>query len=687
MKSRQLAGLSILIIIFLAIITTISHAQTDPQPKPPNNDLLIVIDPPKDMIDGVRQPDISLEKSENLLAPMSLMGGEPSDSCNDATPLIVFPAEPADGGVADVTDATVDEADPVLDCIWGNPTRDQGYRTVWYALLALTNGRVTISTFGSNYDTILSVHRGECELLETLQCNDDSNLFSSEITFPITEGELYFIEVADRTGSQANPAIMQLSALLEPVDSQWDMVLTTPNPPPISRHAVVSQGPDLYVVGGQSGETGLPNISNRLLRFNTDTMRWTELANIPGAGYSNTTAALASNHIYVPSGYNGDQLGYDGLHWSYSIADNSWSTVAGIPSWLLPHGVPFAWASAAVPTAQNRYYLTGGLSSAAGDVPPFIPGDKVNRTTFVYLIESNSWLRLDPMQAGRYAHTSTWIETNNLGICVAGGLGIQEDPDSGQIFTILHRSAECYQPGGNWRFIGDMNIPRFGAGSAIGPDGRWYIFGGMTTVGSFLIPVRQTEVYDPVRNTWTVLDVSYNLGDPQIMPARFWPRGAVIGNNLWTVGGSAFNDGEEALPVMERLPIPSNRSFIPVLSGNYADGTRPDDNFEQARSIAFSIPQTRNFDQQRDFFDVFTFEINASRNIRVYLDVPKDNNFDLAVYGRNKTIWGDSVNPLNGDDEEVILNNLPPNRYYVVVSRVFPTGKPDTSAYYTITVE
>ena len=685
MNSRRFLGNFILVLSFLILVTAVSRAQSNPT-MPTDNDLIIIKEPPQEMIDGVMPFQAHIQKTGEFSAPMTLLGGEPADLCSEATALVVYPSNPADGGVANVSNALVEEDDPVLSCMWGNPSRPQGYRTVWYKLFASVNGRVTIDTFNSTYDTVLGIYSGECGALVTLHCNDDTNLFTSEVTFTISQGETYYIEVADRSPGLPQPANMQLSALLQPVDSKWIQILSNPAPPPVSRHAVVAQGEYLYVIGGQSGETGIPNISNRTIRFNTNTSSWTEMAAIPGAGYSNTTAALANGHIYLPSGYNGNNLAYDGLHWAYDIAGNSWSTVASIPSWELPNGVPFAWAAAAVPPVQNKYYLTGGLSTALDNVPPFEPQNKVSKQTYVYLTNSNSWLKLDPMQAGRYAHTSSWIEVGNLGICVAGGLGVQVDPDTKEVVTVLHRSAECYQPGSSWQYIGDMNIPRYGAGSAVGPDGRWYVFGGITTAGNFLVPVTRTEVYDPVRNTWNVLPPAYNLGNAQTMPARFWPRGAVIGNNLWTVGGSSFNDGENALPVIERLTIPSQTSYIPVLSGNYADGTRPDDNFSEARPISFFVPQSRNFDSQRDFFDVYTFEILSSRSINVQLAVPDDNNFDVAVYGRNKTQWGQSVNPRQGVDESLTINNLPPNRYYVVVTRVFPTGQPDKSAYYTITV-
>jgi hypothetical protein len=664
------------------------------------------------MIDGAASLPTTVRETNALTIPLVLTAEEPADSCSDATPLTVNPEFPADGGVANVKDATAADDDPVLSCMWGTPQRLQGFRTVWYQLLAPVSGQITVSTFNSDYDTVLGVfgveeYEGEensendWKHLIPVQCNDDANGFTSQLTFSAVEGETYYIEIADwlagRVGSQ-----LQLSVLLEPVISNWDLVVSKPAIPAISRHATVADGAQIYVIGGQTGtglpdEPGVPKMSNALMRLDTNTGRWTvspDIAQMPGAGYSNTTAALVNGRIYLPSGYNGNNFAYDGTHWFYEIREDSgkpndfWYKAASIPTKDLPYSVPFAWASAAVPPSQTRYYLTGGLSSMAESLPP-IPGVgseiKVNDTTFSYTPPpADTWLKLNSMQAGRYAHTAAWIEAGNLGICVAGGLGVQTD-SAGEQLSILHRSTECYQPGGSWRYLSDMNIPRFGAGSAVGPDGKWYVFGGMTVKDEKLVTVFQTEVYDPVRNSWSIMEPSYNLGHYLSLPARFWPRGNMIGNTLWVVGGSIFEqNGEEALPVIQRTYIPSESTYVPFTAGNNDDAVFPDDTFTQARLLQFGVPQTRNFDQQRDFFDFYFFDLPAGRRVNILLEVPDDNDFDLAVYDANKFLFAESATPFNEVNEFLSVGLFPP-RNYVVVTRAFPTEKPDKGAYYTLT--
>jgi hypothetical protein len=290
------------------------------------------------------------------------------------------------------------------------------------------------------------------------------------------------------------------------------------------------------------------------------------------------------------------------------------------------------------------------------------------------------------MQAGRYAHTAGWL--NSRGLCVAGGLGVGTDADTGAPITILHRSAECSQPGGSWQYIGDMKIPRYGAGSAVGPDGKWYVFGGITAgENGFPRTVAQTEVYDPALGTWSLMAPSFNLGSFGSMPARNWPRGAIVGEYLWVVGGSIFTvDGEQALPVVNRLHIPTHNSPIPIVFSNYRDALRPDDTFAQARKLSPGTQQTRNFDQQFDFVDFYYFDLNPGRRINIHLDVPNNNNFDLFFYGKNKLLWGSSTNPFNGEDESISTVRSA-DRYYIAVTRVTPSGQPDNGAYYTLRLD
>ncbi len=658
----NLTWLILLLGVLTIGVTAVSQAQPQIQPET----RLVVVNPPRQLIDGSRSDAASIHPLANSGLPLAFVADEPADTCEEPPLLILTQEFPADGNASNMSGFSESADDPAFSCLWGNPSRPQGYRTGWYKLAAPFDGTVVFDTFQSEFDTILGIYTGECGNLTEFRCQDDANAFTSEVSVPVTAGNLYYIEIADWQQGIVNTANLQFSAVLQPVDSRWEQILTNPSVPAISRHATVAYGPDFYIIGGQNTFGQSPQISNKLLRYNVSNGIWTELASIPGAGYANTTAARLGNTIFLPSGYNGADT-YDGIHWAYDIPGDAWTQVAGIPAAMLPEGKPFAWAAAAVPPNQSRYFLTGGINAE-----PFDPDIQVNNTVFAYDPTANIWIPQTPMSAARYAHTAGFVGGK---ICTAGGISTG---------NVLIPTGECKAPSSNtWTTTGQMVVPRYGAGSAVGPDGRWYVFGGFNALG---IEVATTEYYDPTTNSWQALEVSANLGNRQDILPRAYPRGNFFGNYLWVIGGSIFDEGEFAMPVMERLYIPTTQSFLPYLTGNYEDWLIPDDTFAQARGIGFNIPQVRNFDAQRDFYDFYTFEIHEPRTVNISLDVPNNNDFDLTLYGVNKLLWGQSATPLNGADENINLN-LGARRYYIGVSRAFPTGQPDKNANYTILIE
>jgi len=90
------------------------------------------------------------------------------------------------------TSATTDANDPPPGC--GNGSRG---KSVWYRFSAPSNGALTVNTFGSSYDTILSAYTGYCGAYApvTGACNDDTNGMQSRITFNATGGTMYYFLV------------------------------------------------------------------------------------------------------------------------------------------------------------------------------------------------------------------------------------------------------------------------------------------------------------------------------------------------------------------------------------------------------------------------------------------------------------------------------------------------------------
>jgi hypothetical protein len=67
--------------------------------------------------------------------------------------------------------------------------------TVWYSLTAPEDMRIEANTFGSNYDTTLSVYRGSRGDLTQIACNDDTDSLQSFVRFDAVAGEPYFFMV------------------------------------------------------------------------------------------------------------------------------------------------------------------------------------------------------------------------------------------------------------------------------------------------------------------------------------------------------------------------------------------------------------------------------------------------------------------------------------------------------------
>jgi hypothetical protein len=119
-----------------------------------------------------------------LVASSPAAAAPPDNDDFDAAVLIT--AIPA-AETADTTEATVADDDPT--CV-GLDTH-----TVWYDLLLAEETEVVFDTFGSDYDTTLSVFTGERGNLEFVDCNDDSGSLQSRVRFTAAAGVTYHLMV------------------------------------------------------------------------------------------------------------------------------------------------------------------------------------------------------------------------------------------------------------------------------------------------------------------------------------------------------------------------------------------------------------------------------------------------------------------------------------------------------------
>jgi hypothetical protein len=67
--------------------------------------------------------------------------------------------------------------------------------TVWYSFTPSADIRVDARTFGSDYDTTLSVYTGTRGALNQIACNDDFNSLQSRVVFDAAAGTTYFLMI------------------------------------------------------------------------------------------------------------------------------------------------------------------------------------------------------------------------------------------------------------------------------------------------------------------------------------------------------------------------------------------------------------------------------------------------------------------------------------------------------------
>ena len=109
--------------------------------------------------------------------------------------------------------ATSTADDPVFSCVGF-----AGYNTVWYRYTPASTEQLTISTSGSNYDTVLGVWAGSRGALQNKACNDDyGGTYQSQVQVSLSAGVPYYIEVAGYFSSSSGNLVLSVQGNAAPV--------------------------------------------------------------------------------------------------------------------------------------------------------------------------------------------------------------------------------------------------------------------------------------------------------------------------------------------------------------------------------------------------------------------------------------------------------------------------------------
>ncbi len=658
--------IAVLFFLFLLTWWGLSGVVAQGTPPPPTPEPVVTAVPPsvQPLPTSIFLTPVDPATITTALVPVG--GNEAADQCGAAT-TIVFLNTAVGGVTPNIENKTSSSEDPTLSCMWGSPSRPNGYRTVWYKFTAVTNAIVTINADTSNYDTVIGVFTpanmaNACTTLQPVACNDDFTGFTSKVTFAVVQNQTYYVVIADWSSASSGQQTLNIFMQPQPVDAKWQLVDNHPGGQ-VTHHDTAVVGEYIYVVGGQTNVLGSPNRSNKLYRYHVPLNAWQEMAQMPGAGITDLTAVYANGRIFVPGGDDGTPGAFNPTHYVYHINGNFWSLVSSPPAAV-------GWAQTVAAVDESGYYLIGGTTSKPVDYAATAGQAGV----YFYDITANSWAPRPSMNSARFGHVAARVGNR---ICVVGGL-------SG---GTLINTGECWTPpfGQSWQAIPSLNIPRFGAGSAVGPDGKWYVFGGTTYSNQAYVPVASTEVYDPAHpgQGWVLLGVAHDLVDPDTVFARQFPAGEFVGNHLYAIGGNHFVQSLSeyaVVPLVQRLYAPTYKLYIPRIS---TSGTVDfDDNMAAARALPPNLWYAADFGQSTDFYDFYYFDLGAVSGVSVRLNtIPSGSNYDLYVFNDNKLLWGSSTNP--GNVAEEVNLTLAPGRYYVLAQRLY--GPPE-GAFYQVAV-
>lgn len=570
-----------------------------------------------------------------------------NDLCEEATALLLIDSF---SDQVLVKNATTSPSDPPQSCSWGGPAPN--IKSLWWEVSVPEDGRLTVTTIGQNpyrYDTVVTIYRtpagcGDVAPETEVGCDDDRKAFQSEATALVSREITYLVEVTAWEGATLveNP-VLDLWMSFEP-DSRWQNPTGAAMQLPLVNHLSLSDGRYLYLLGGE--ENG--GVSAAVQRYDPASREWTWLADTPQA-YRHSDGAHVDGNLYVPAGDAGADPGepFAAGHYVYDIGSGNWSVLAPMTA-TTPLSEPVAWSAAAADPAASAYYVTGGVLGSA-------PAEPLG-TALRYNIASDTWDQLADMITARYDHRAALIEGE---LCVIGGRDAAGEPlDRGECMNLQT---------GKWDSIDRLNLPRASFGAAVGLDGRWYVFGGVTA-GDKTTP--KTEVYDRAADQWTPLNERWSLP-----VSRYGLGGAQVGMELHATGGRS----DELQPISNRiewLTVGSEAVYLPLISNtSEGDGSRLhecNDAFPFAYGpVAAGTTLQSNFALSNDKDDLFYVDLEDDTDLQVDLgNIPAGSNYDLYLYGNlegnAKYMVGSSTN-LAASAEQVTANDLPAGRYIIWV--------------------
>ena len=303
-------------------------------------------------------------------------------------------------------------------------------------------------------------------------------------------------------------------------DGSWDTA------PPLlharSAHAVVTDGQDVYALGG-TGANGEPFLS--VERF--DGERWTEETTLPGEGAERAGGCGARRQFYVIGGFGTTTNAAAADVHVYDLGTRTWSEAAPLPA---------ARGGHAAVVLDGKIHVVGG-------------GNEVSTLDLhsVYDATADRWTEAAPLLRSKGSPAAVVLDGR---LWVIGG---RSGPDD-------YGDVDVYDPAADTWSSGPSIPPRGTHGAAVYGDAI-YVFGGESQQrGAVLAGVLRL---DPGSAAWTKVDAA--LPTP-----RAYARAVRFGDGVLVVGGSTSagaSHASQGSPVVERFSTnPSPPGGVPERS-------------------------------------------------------------------------------------------------------------------------
>jgi hypothetical protein len=214
------------------------------------------------------------------------------------------------------TGATVESIDP-------SPCGSINSHSVWFKYTPTVNGTLTLSTAGSNYDTVLSAYTGTPGAFTSVACNDDSNFtLQSQISFHVTAGTPYSIEV--QSFSTSAGGYLNFAAVFDPDNDSWNSRFTVNAP---TYHAPAEDTTQTITGGEDPLACGYPLGNSHSVWFNyTPGASGMVFASTQGSSYDTVVSVwTGSPGTFVSRACNDDFYGLQSMTPFFARAGTAYS--------------------------------------------------------------------------------------------------------------------------------------------------------------------------------------------------------------------------------------------------------------------------------------------------------------------------------------------------------------------------